>query len=674
MAALRPRELLAESPSLPLLLVAVGVVVWVGASDGGFDATTWYPGAALMLALVAVGLLALPRPRLSRAAAVAVGLLVAYGLWCGLSIAWADQQGVAWDAANRALMYALVLALFAAWPLSARAAVIVLGAVGLAVAGVALTELLRADAATHPSGYFLIARFAEPLGYANANVNFFFMAVFPCVFLASRRELPAPLRGLFLGAAGVLMGIVLLGQSRGWLFTLAPALVAFVLLVPGRGRLLIALLGLGAGVAAMSGPALDVFDQFLPGRSLAAPLDQAVTRILLVSGGLALLGTVAALLEGRVRVAPPAARRLNAAVLIGAAVVVLAVVVAATVRVGDPVEGVSDAWSEFKQGEPQDAFAGSRRLTASLSTSRYDQWRVAWENFEREPLIGVGADNYQQDYLERGDTTIKPRYPHSVELMALSETGLVGALLLFGALLTALFAVTRAVWRHRGESPLGIACAGAAASAALYWLLHASTDWLFELPALGGLAIALLGLALAASAPAEAGARSGRSRRRPLAGIAAAVAMVLVALSFLAPWLAAHDVKAASSGWRSDPEEAFDRLDRAAKLNPLSNLPDLTAGSIAVALDRLDDAEREFRQARALDPRDAYALFELGAIASEQGRRQEALRLLEAAQRRSPRDGITDAALERVRRGRRLDVSQLNDRIVEATKSRIAPG
>jgi tetratricopeptide (TPR) repeat protein len=266
-----------------------------------------------------------------------------------------------------------------------------------------------------------------------------------------------------------------------------------------------------------------------------------------------------------------------------------------------------------------------------------------------------------------------PRYPHSVELMALSETGLVGALLLFGALFTALGAVARAVWRHRRDHQVGIACAGAAASASVYWLLHASTDWLFEVPALGGTAMALLGVALAVSARGEAAVPTSSPRRR-LAGVAAAAAMVALVLSFLAPWLAASDVRAASRGWRSDPERAFRRLDRAAKLNPLSSVPDLTAGSIAVALDRLDDADREFRQARARDPRDSYALFELGAIASEQGRRNEALRLLAAARRRKPRDQIMGEALQRVRQDRRLDVSQLNDRIVEATKSRIAPG
>ena len=677
MTTARLRALLADSPSLPLLLAAVGVLLWLAASDAGFEPTTAYPASLAVLALLVVGALALPPPRPSRAARAAVPLLLAYGLWCGLSILWADQQGVAWDAANRVLLYTLLLALFAAWPVSGRAALVVLGAFALGAAGIALVVLLKADAESRPGDYFLIARFIEPLGYANANACFFFMATLPSVFLASRRELPAPLRGVFLGGAGLSMGMVLLGQSRGWLFAVVPSVIIFVLLVPGRARLLLALALLGAGTAAMSGPALDVYDSFTPGRSLAGPLDEAVARILLVAGGLALAGALVALADRRVDPGSHAARRTGRVVVAATAALLVAAAVAGVVRAGDPIDQARDAWDEFKAGERQDAFAGESRLTDSLSTSRYDQWRVAWENFESAPVIGVGADNYQQDYLERGETGIKPRYPHSVELMALSETGLIGALLLFGALGTALAAVGGAAWRGRREPTLAAACAGAAAAACVYWLLHASTDWLFELPALGGSAMALLGLALAALAgervaaePATAAARRSPRAARALAGALA----VLIALSFLAPWLSARDVKLAASGWRADPDGAFDRLDRAAAVNPLSAIPDLTAGSIAVALDRLDEAESHFRAARSRDPRDSYALLELGAIASERGRRREAVALLADAYAREPRDEIVKEALQRARRGRRLDVSQLNDQIRKATQSRIAPG
>ena len=46
------------------------------------------------------------------------------------------------------------------------------------------------------------------------------LGLFPCVILGGRRGIPAPLRGLFLGAAVLLAGAALLGQSRGWLIAL----------------------------------------------------------------------------------------------------------------------------------------------------------------------------------------------------------------------------------------------------------------------------------------------------------------------------------------------------------------------------------------------------------------------------------------------------------------------
>ena len=75
----------------------------------------------------------------------------------------------------------------------------------------------------------------------------------------------------------------------------------------------------------------------------------------------------------------------------------------------------------------------SSRLTAGFSTYRYDYWRVAWNEFEDAPLLGAGADNFGRAYLRRGESPQRPRFPHSTQMVALAETGLVGALLLGGA-------------------------------------------------------------------------------------------------------------------------------------------------------------------------------------------------------------------------------------------------
>jgi len=63
----RLRRVIAASPSVPLLLAATVLFVWMGADEGGFHGTTFLPMTLVLLALLVVGLLALPLPRPSRA-------------------------------------------------------------------------------------------------------------------------------------------------------------------------------------------------------------------------------------------------------------------------------------------------------------------------------------------------------------------------------------------------------------------------------------------------------------------------------------------------------------------------------------------------------------------------------------------------------------------------------
>ena len=60
-----------------------------------------------------------------------------------------------------------------------------LGALGLGIAGIGLVELLRADAAAQPLGFFFDVRLSEPAGYINANVALWTVGLLPCLFLAS---------------------------------------------------------------------------------------------------------------------------------------------------------------------------------------------------------------------------------------------------------------------------------------------------------------------------------------------------------------------------------------------------------------------------------------------------------------------------------------------------------
>ena len=657
-----------RNPGLVPSLVAIAVVLWFGVDGGGLSSTTWAPATLLLGAVLVVCLAVLPRPRPARAAPAAILLLAGYGVLSLLSMLWADQPELAWDAGNRTLLYALILALCGLWPLRNRAAAVTLGAFGLGVAAIALIELLRASGADQAGEFFDEARFAQPVGYTNANVGLWMLGLLPCAVLAGRRGVPAPLRGLFLGAAGLLAGAALLGQSRGWLIALPIVAVLAILLVPGRGRMIAALVAVGAAIALILGPLLDVYSDVRPPDQPGAVFDSALRALLLAAAGLVLLGALAAVLDERVEIRPARARQISAALVAAAALAAVGVVAGYAVIERSPFTAVSDGWSEFKEGgfSPRDP---SGRLTAGFSTYRYDYWRVAWSEFEDAPLLGAGADNFGRAYLRRGESPQRPRFPHGTPMVALAETGLVGALLLVAALLCAVLAALPG--RRRAD------VAGSAAGAGLlmlgYWLAHGTLDRFWEFPALSGAAMAGVGVAIAVAS----GLSEGAGERRPLLGDRRALAMagaagLLLAVSVVPPWLSERDRRGALERAETSPRAALEQLDRAASLNPLSPAPARTAGLIELRRGRPGAAAAEFRRAFERDAGDSDLHLLLGLAESGAGRPAEAVRLLSEALRLAPRDHVAEAVLRELRRSGRIDPLRLDPYTRADYRDRIA--
>jgi hypothetical protein len=467
----------------------------------------------------------------------------------------------------------------------------------------------------------------------------------------------------------VLLGLSILGQSRGWLFALIPMLVLALVVVPGRGRTIAALALVGAVTATVLGSLVDVYDAFKPLKPLGATWDQAVRMLFGAALGVGLIGAGVALYEDTLRIGAARARRISAGLV---AVVVAAAVLAVAgyaVAKQDPVGAVADKWKEFKKGGSEPSFNHSR-FTTKLNSYRYDYWNVAWHEFERHPIAGVGVDNFQLDYLRDGKSHQTPAYPHSTPLRALSETGLVGGVL-FLALLAG--AVAAALPALRGP-PLSRAAAGAGLAMCGYWLLHGSLDWLWEFPALSG--AALMGLALAAAVaarerPAPAPGAPLLSRR-PLAAVTAVAAVALLAGIGL-PLVAARDLSAAKGMAATNPRLALDRLDRSGRLNPLSALPQRTAGVIRVREGDLKGAAVEFRASLARGRRDAFSTLMLAAIASNEGRQAAARRLIADAHRMAPRWYVLEAQELKLKRGRRLDPSRLERALNADIRERIGP-
>lgn len=659
------RRLQAAPATLPALL-AVALFV-VGASQGaGYASTLWYPAALGILAMLAVAAAVL-RPRLApvpRTVLIAGGFLLAYTAWSFLSIAWADSKGDAWDGANRTLLYLLIFVLFALWAQRGETAAAVLGLWTLGIVLLAAYTVVAVGSAADPQHYFLGNRLRFPADYPNGAAATFLMAAWPALLLAARREVPWWLRGAFAGGTVLLADAALLAQSRGGVFSVPIVLILFFVITPQRPRSFAVLVPIGVAVAVTAPTMLDIANRIKVDRLAPHAVDQPV---LLAAALVALVVTAGALLESRMSPSEGVKRIGYRAVgALGIAAVVLVAVVGLAV-IGNPVARADHEWKSFKAGYSATK-PGASRLTQGLGSNRYDFYRVASGSFSRHPLVGIGADNFGQDYLRRGRSEETPRYPHSLELRTLAQTGVVGALLLVGWLAAALFGALRAV--RRGG--LAGAVAAGATVTFLYWLVHGSFDWFWEIAGLGGPAVAMLGLACALtprrSAPEpepepDPEGEEDRPRRGPgrIAVVAGVVAVaVAAALSLGAPWLAERGVKQATSDWRANPTRAFDQLDLAATLNPVSDRPSLIAGSIALKLGELKRADRAFAEAVARNPRSDYAYLERGVIASVEGRTAQAVALLTHAVSLSPRDPFTASALATARSGRQIDLERLN--------------
>ena len=412
--------------------------------------------------------------------------LAAFAAWCFVSLLWADARGDAWDAANRALLYATVFALFAVLPWGRRDAVVLLEAFVLATVIAGVVTLGEAIGGGNEVA-FRSGRLAGPIGYENASAALFAIAFWPALALAARRSAPPWARGLLLAASGVLAALIVLTQSRGSLVAAIAGAVAAIVLTPERGRLLAAL-GAVAAVTAAGLPVLArVYVTGPDGR--AGPLVAAAVAIAAAAALLLAAGIASARLDARFRGGrgPPARAPLDrrwasssrSAPRCGA-------------RVSTPVSRRAPARAATTSGRCRPSSCSSTRCRApEPATSRMTT-----------PASGTAGSSRCIPIASYGALWGK------LDLWALSCSP--------GSSSPASAPASEGA-RRSGRSRAA-ALAGAAA-----WLAQASIDWLWELPAVTAPAIAMLGVAprLVATArppcgcPPHGGSGSPPWRRSP---------------------------------------------------------------------------------------------------------------------------------------------------------------
>jgi hypothetical protein len=659
-----------------LLAIAVGLLLAV--YDGGFDGQHSYPAALFLLALLALGcVLAPPRPgAVPTTVLVALGALVAFALWALLSALWSDVPALAWDGANRIVLYAIVLALVALrrWP--AGTFVVALGLVAAGLATIALGVLADSALSGDPARLFVDSRLNAPTGYANATASLWLIGVWPALALACGTRAALGLRAGSLGIACLLLEMSLLSVSRGALAATAVTALVFVALSGDRAKVLAGLAALAACALLAAGPLLAVSDAATDaelGRSLGSAR-AAIAWTCLLATAVAAAGILAGRrIADRTSAAQRAAWSRRAA-RASAALAALAAT-ATLIAIGNPAAWVDGRWQDFTTSGYTKVGTGSQRITGSLGSGRYDYYRVALNEFAGHPLAGIGYGNFQVPYLVHRRTDEAPRYTHSLAFGVLSQLGLVGAALLVTFFAAALTEVRRGLAAARGRRTLA---AGALCGFAV-WFVHGLVDWVWEFGALGILAFALLGLAMRAggrrSSDAPATRRAARRRMRRAYGAAGALATVAVAASFVVLGIAARLTHAALAEAPRDPAHARLRLDRAARLDRLAAAPLLTSGVLALRLGDRAAAEHAFERALEREPRNWFAELELGVLYAAAGDRERALRALAHAEHLNPRQRVIDDVREAVRRGEPVDPAEIERSLYEdqLTRARASP-
>lgn len=592
----------------PLLLALVVALLLIGTwFDGAFDVADWAPIALIALAAVAVlGL----GGRFS-VSAHGFGLLLAlFGIWTLVSTLWSDSPSAGVESGARYLFYgALALAVVATLP--RRVTAVQFGRFVLlgygALAGVTLVALLVAG-----KDLILAGRLDTPVGYRNGAAAVMAMAAVAAICVAAARTTnPLARSGAFaLGVAA--LGLAYLSQSRGVVLGFAAGTLIAVLLGPERLRRVGLTLIAGGLVAAVSQQLLEPYDAFLDRRfTSAAEVESAALALLLAAGvGFAIMYAIA-LLDSGLRLSVDAKTRLRAVAVVVLVLIGTGGAVAGVAEVGNPISYADEKLQEFKQLEP--AGAGGTRL-GSTSGQRYDLWQIAIGQFEDAPLLGGGEGSFPAAYYRERSTDRNLTFAHSLPLSVLGDNGLIGLLLLAGALAVLAVVVVRR-WPHVPPADRRVASALLGAGAVL--VVQSGVDWLWSIAALAGLAVVTLAVALRIVTAPEL-PPTGDERPRAVAALPWRAGAVLGAILIACLFASATYLRVARNV-QDEPQRTLDAGATAKSFAPWDlDAYYLRAGALE-SLGRTDAARDELLAALDREPNVFVTMALLGDLETRAG-------------------------------------------------------
>ena len=481
----------------PTVIVAV-VVVGLALADGAYGLTARgiVAVAVWWAVILGLGLALLPFRRVGREAYLTGGLLATLGVLAGLSVLWSASPERSFVEFDRIFLYVGVFILVV---LASTRDNVGRWTDGLA-AGVATVGLLALTSRLFPGvipGSESVtnienarSRLAFPFGYWNA-LGMLLAIGFPLLIRVAVLARPTLPRAVAVGVIPALTSAIFLTSSRGAMGAALVGIAVIVVLAKPRGAAIwgAACAGTGSVVAVYYLTKLGALVN-RPEENVALTAAQGQRFFLVglatcvIAGALFAAGLAA--VRGRNLALPSALAGRGARLALGAVAVaaLVAVVVAAN---------PSQAIDSFKQpGFGKDGRQGTTgHLSSSTGGGRYQFWSASVEQFEAHPLVGGGAGSYEFWW------AANPRFPyfvrdaHSLWLETLGELGVIGFVLLVGAVGYGLVTAVRRLWGGSGPERVTLA---ALSAVVLAWGFAAAVDWMWEITLVTLLAVVSLGL------------------------------------------------------------------------------------------------------------------------------------------------------------------------------------
>jgi len=638
---------------LPFAVTAVAVAVFSFLS-GGYILGRSSPVAIVYLLLAAVWVWFLrrrSRPPLLIVAGLAVfGLFVA---WSGLSVLWSFGPDLSWVSFNLAALYLIVAAVLGLTPaggLQLRVAGYGFLVVAVAVGVYAFLGKIIPDVVTHAHTY---GRLDSPIGYWNVLALMMVMGLVVALALAGDRTARAGWRVLAAAGAVPLCFTFFFALSRGGWVVLGIVLLLYFAFSTTRLTSFASLVVIAAPVAAVLWSLRGLQTLF------EATTDDALRTL---QGHTLLRWSVAAVLAAAaaqavvvvVHRAVPWPRWLRIIAGAGVLVVLVGGIGSGSWRFVEARGGTT--WVKARvqafisDSDETSAAKGAGRLV-SVNTGRPPLWREALEQSRYDRMVGTGAGTFpftHYRFRERGGVV---KHAHSQWFNVLSELGVVGLVLFVAALGLFVAAAIRNPFAGRGDPmrPLVVALQ----AGVLGFIVHVSWDWDWDMAAIGTVFFLFVGTCAsylatqaqarrrpkaAAEAVTSAGAaredRGGAAsedrhgaaisvgiqppRRRaatwPLRAVAT-VALVLLALSWVPPYLSARAENAAlAASSDGDSQLALQRTRRAADLDPLAVSPLITEALVLQQEGRNREAFAALREAQRLQPDNFEVYYQVGVL------------------------------------------------------------